>query len=96
MYDAVFGQHWFIYHLADTKNATIENVDQQRKLWFEKIKSLPNVRSSNEKLLKLALLERAAAGLNLDALTVNQKRKAAKYVVELARKDIIHLIEELR
>ena len=40
-------------------------VERQREIWLNNIYSLAN----DKHLLKLALLERAAAGLNLDALS---------------------------
>lgn len=94
LYDAVFGQHWFIYHLANL-NIEPEVVDEQKKLWMERIFNLPVVKEKGEKLLKLAFLERAAAGLNLDALTVNPDSKTAEYVIEETRKEVKKLIKEL-
>lgn len=94
LYDAVFGMHWFIYHLADVENITPEVIEEQRKLWFEKIESLPEV-MANKRFYKLALLERATAGLNLDALSVDFNKLIAKYLVEATRRQVINLIEEL-
>ncbi len=92
LYDAVFGMHWFIYHLAEVDNITPEIVEGQRKLWFEKIESLPRVKA-HKKLYKLALLERAAAGLNLDALSIDCNKPIAKYLVDKTREIVIHLIK---
>ncbi len=94
LYDAVFGMHWFIYHLAEVGNVTSEIVEEQRRLWFEKIESLPEV-MTNKRFYKLALLERATAGLNLDALSVDFNKPIAKYLVEATRQQVINLIEEL-
>lgn len=94
LYDAVFGMHWFIYHLAEVENITLGIIEDQRKLWFEKIESLPEVKA-NKKLYKLALLERAAAGLNLDSLSVDFYKPIAKHMVEETRHQVISLIEEL-
>ncbi len=94
LYDAVFGQHWFLYHLADVKDVTPEIVGEQRKLWFERIENLETVKQ-NPRLYKLALLERAAAGLNLDALSVNQKSPIAPYLVTETRKKVMTLIKAL-
>jgi hypothetical protein len=91
LYDAVFGMHWFIYHLADIKDITPEIIEEQRKLWFEKIESLPGVKA-NKKLYKLALLERAAAGLNLDALSVDFNKPITKHLVEKTRAQVKNLI----
>lgn len=94
LYDAIFGMHWFIYHLEKLKNITSQEVELQRNLWLKKIESLPKVKE-NDKLYKLALLERAAAGLNLDALSVDYKKPIAKYLVETTRKQMISLIENI-
>ena len=95
LYDAVFGMHWFIYHLADVKDITPEIIEEQRKLWFEKIESLPGVKA-NEKLYNLALLERAAAGLNLDSLSVGTEDKIASYLVDKTREQVQSLIQDLK
>ena len=92
-YDAVFGYHWFIYHLAQLKKPTIELIEEQRNLWFSKINSLAKT-GEDKKLLNLALLERAAAGLNLDALSVDPKSPIAEYLVEKTRRNLKELIEK--
>lgn len=92
LYDAVFGMHWFIYHLAEVNNITPQIVEEQRNLWFEKIEVLQKVKE-NEKLYKLALLERAAAGLNLDALSVDFNKPVAKHLVEKTRIQVKNLIQ---
>jgi hypothetical protein len=91
-YDAVFAYHWFIYHLADMKEITPEEIEKQRKLWLDKIYELFG---KDKGLLKLALLERAIAGLNLDALSVDIKSPVASYLIERTRKNVISLMEEI-
>lgn len=91
LYDAVFGMHWFIYHLADINDITPEVIEEQRKLWVGKIESLQKI-SENKKLYKLALLERATAGLNLDALSIDYNKPIAKYLVERTRNQVRDLI----
>lgn len=86
-YDAVFGQHWFVYHLAEIPNINPRLVESQRNLWFSKINSLATT-SQDKRLLNLALLERAAAGLNLDALSIDPKNPIAKYLVGTTRKQV--------
>lgn len=93
-YDAVFGYNWFIYHLAELSNITPEIVEQQRNLWISKINSLAKT-DQDKKLLNLAFLERAAAGLNLDALSVDLQKPIAEYLVEATRTQIKRLIKEL-
>lgn len=100
-YDAIFGYHWFIYHLAKLPNATPQLVKQQRKLWLSKINSLAktdlgtHLKGVKLKLLNLALLERAAAGLNLDALSVDPKSPIAEYLVQETREEVKRLIKRL-
>lgn len=80
-YDLIFAYHWFMYHLSNIDKISEKNVEEQRQLWLEEI----NKRASNKELLELALLERAAAGLNLDALSMNPKKAISKYLVNKTR-----------
>lgn len=91
-YDAVFGYHWFMYNLAKLRNATRELVDKQKELWLSKINSLAKT-DSDKRLLNLAFLERAAAGLNLDALSVDLQSPIAEYLVEETRGEVKRLIK---
>ncbi|MBI2613373.1 MAG: hypothetical protein HYW62_01225 [Candidatus Levybacteria bacterium] len=95
-YDAIFGYHWFIYQLARDrlKNPTIELIEEQRNLWLSKINSLAKT-DSDKKLLNLALLERAAAGLNLDALKADPKKSISKYLAEKTRENLKNLLTKL-
>src|SRR3989344_5239191 len=93
-YDAVFGQHWFIYHLAEVPNINPEIVEEQRSLWFSKINNLVTSQE-DRKLLNLALLERAAAGLNLDVLSIDPKNPLANYLVNMTRNQVIALIKKV-
>ncbi len=95
MYDAIFAYHWFVYHLAES-NISIKEVEKQKSLWLEKILKLPQTSGKgNQRLLKLAMLERAAAGLNLDALSIEIDKTHAKYLVESTRKQVAKLVEEI-
>lgn len=91
LYDVIFGFHWFKYHLADVQNVTIQTVQEQINLWISKIESLPEVKN-NQKLFKLAMLERYTAGLNLDALSIDPKNPVASYLVEFTRKEVKRVI----
>jgi len=91
-YDAIFAYHWFIYHLVEIDGITPEKIERQRELWLKEIFRLFG---KNNRLLRLALLERAAAGLNLDALSVDPKLPIAKYLVEKTRKEVRYLIDEI-
>jgi hypothetical protein len=87
LYDAVFGYHWFMYHLGSLEGINPEQIEQQRSLWLSAIESLPQVQA-NPTLLKLALLERAAAGLNLDVLSADPERPITSYLINRSRNDI--------
>lgn len=93
-YDAVFGYHWFIYHLAKLKDATPGLVDEQKSLWLTKINNLVKT-DSGKKLLNLAFLERATAGLNLDALSVDPKSPIAEYLVFQTRENLKNLLTKV-
>lgn len=95
LYDAIFGYHWFMYHLNTVDGITPEEVETQRKLWLDKIKSLPQTQGSNRRLLNLALLERAGAGLNLDALSADPNKPITKHLFEATRGQVRELISEL-
>ena len=90
-YDAVFGYHWFMYGLEDLK---IETAEEQRRLWLDRIYDLAKS-EEDTRLIKLALLERAAAGLNLDALVMNPKKPGARHLVEATREQIKDLLSDL-
>lgn len=90
-YNAVFGQHWFRYRLSSIKEITPEEVEVQRELWLNEIWALAK-NEEDKKLINLALLERAAAGLNLDALSVDQKIPITEYLVEATREEVKELL----
>lgn len=94
-YDAVFGYHWFMYHLSKLKNVTPELIEEQRNLWLGQISGL-HLEGVKLKLLSLAFLERAAAGLNLDALSVDPKSPVAEYLVQTTRNEVKRLIKDFR
>lgn len=93
-YDAIFGYHWHMYHLASVNGITPEAIEDQRTLWLDHIEPLAQG-NDQRKLLNLALLERAAAGLNLDALSVDPNNQVAPYLVDATRKSVEQLLEEV-
>ncbi|MBP8591189.1 hypothetical protein KBI33_01820 [Candidatus Shapirobacteria bacterium] len=93
--DAVFGYHWFIYHLGSVEGITPTEIERQRKMWLSAIGTLPQAQTKEgKKLLNLALLERAAAGLNLDSLTLDPKKPISAYLVEATRDQLKELLEK--
>lgn len=93
-YDAIFAYHWFIYHLVDIPKITPEIIEQQRDIWLEKIYSLVH-NDIDLRLLKVALLERAAAGLNLDALSIDPNKPISGYLIENTRNQVKKFTQEL-
>jgi hypothetical protein len=90
-YDAIFGYHWFMFDLAKVENISFAEIEIQRNLWLNKINLLPK-NEEEKKLLNLAFLERAAAGLNLDALSIDPNLEISKYLVEKTREEVKRLI----
>ena len=71
-----------------------KEVLEQMSLWWEKIDDLPKS-PEEERLLKLAYLERAAAGLNLDGLSTKTDIELSGKIMEITRKRMADLIENL-
>lgn len=90
-YDAIFCYHWFMYHLNDVPQISPNQVESQRDLWLSQIYNL--VKTNDKRtLLQLALLERAAAGLNLDVLSADPNKPITRHLIESTRKQIRELI----
>lgn len=96
-YDAVFASHWYMYDLAQKPGITIEQLEQQRALWENQYRNFTASLSPEDKrLFTLARIERFAAGLNLDALSVSEDphNKTARYLVEQTRKDLTEALAQ--
>lgn len=94
-YDAIFCYHWFIYHLNTVDGIIPVEVEKQRKIWLDNIYKLVGSKEEGGNLLKLALLERAAAGLNLDVLSADPNKPITKYLIKSTREIIENLLSEL-
>lgn len=94
-YDKVFGYHWFMYELANVKNITTKDIDDQRSLWLNIIHEDVST-EEDKKLLYLALLERAAAGLAIDSFLVDKRKNVANYLTDSTREEIKRLMGELK
>lgn len=93
-YDAVFAQHWFVYHLAQTKGMTPARIQSQHQLWLDALSQIPHS-IKETRLLTLAFLERATAGLNLDVLSLDQQNPLTPYLFNYTRQRIQDLISLL-
>lgn len=95
-YDAVFGYHWYMYHLSDLEDISQQDIEEQRQLWMDGIwKTVKPEDKNEEKLLNLALLERATAGLVLDALSLDTEKEHSKFLVERTRDEVQRLSKVL-
>ena len=56
---------------------------------------MPQAQGDGQKLLNLALLERAAAGLNLDVLSADPEKPITKHLFEATRNQITKLLDEV-
>lgn len=93
-YDTVFAYHWFMYHLNTAEGITPEEVEKQRLYWLDEIYKIPQ-NQEEQRLLNLALLERAGAGLNLDGLSSDPNKPISAYLIEATRQQIKTLLEKL-
>jgi hypothetical protein len=71
-----------------------ENIESQRDLWLDKIYELAQA-PGDIRLIRLALLERAAAGLNLDALSLDPNKPITTYLIKSTRTLVSKLTQEL-
>lgn len=92
--DAVFAYHWHMLNLHKIKNITKKQIDEQNNIWLNKIVKIPN-NKHEEKLIKLAMLERSTASLNLDILSIDPRNETSKYLVEKTRDYVMSLLDEL-
>ena len=94
-YDAVFAYHWFIYSLASTADISAVQVKTQRKIWLDQIYQLA-VDRHQERLITAALLERAVAGLLIDAFAyIDQEAPLAEYMAVSTRRQVLELTDQL-
>lgn len=86
-YDAVFGFHWYQFDLAVKPETAIEQLGHHRQWWNEAIQATISPQTPQEKrLLELAFLERAAAGLNLDGLL--NPTPVSRWLIQTLRQEI--------
>lgn len=93
-YDAVFGYHWAMLGMEHAESLNAELLETERKKWLDKIFVLPQVRG-NERLLSLALLERAIPALLVDRHLLDIAKPSARVITKAARAELKRLIDEL-
>ncbi len=84
-----------MYTLNDIDGITPKEVERQRALWLRKIEAVSKAQGECNKLLNLVFLERATAGLNLDALSINPNKAIAEYLVQSTREHVKKFIVTL-
>lgn len=93
--DAVFAYHWIMYSLAEVKDITERDIDEQRSMWLRELSQLAET-ETEQKLLHAALLERAVAGLLIDAFAyIDERNSLAGYMVETTREEVERLMKEI-
>lgn len=93
-YDAVFGYHWAMLGMEHVEDFTAELLETERKRWLDKIFKLEAVKGK-EKLLNLALLERAIPALLVDRHLLDVTKPSAAIITEACRRELKRLISEL-
>jgi len=88
-YDAVFGYHWYQYDLANSA-IELETLLEQKKTWKNYILNKIPQNEAELKLLNLAFMDRALAGLNLDGLLTPTEKSRA--LMELTREELHQFI----
>jgi hypothetical protein len=93
--DAVFAYHWYPNIIGNhVDGLSSDDIDAQKQIWLDEIWRLP--KSGDEKsMLRLALLERAMAGLIIDSLTIPPEKPLARYIVESIRSETQQLLNEV-
>lgn len=91
-YDTVFAYHWFGYNIAqDVVDITPDQFDAQRNLWLTYVYAQART-DVEQRLLNLALLERAAAALAIDAFTVEPHKDIVEHVFATTREEVERLV----
>jgi hypothetical protein len=75
LYDFVFGYMWLMMEIAHLSE---QEIKAQMQLWQEEMKQTETVKKYPEKVLNIALLERAVGAFNLDFLLIPEKRDKFK------------------
>lgn len=81
-----------MYELANVPGITIEQIEQQRGMWNKQYAKMIDTLSPNDRLLfALARIERLAAGLNIDALSISEdpQNEIAHYMVNQTRNELL-------
>jgi len=98
-YDAVFAYHWWMLGMHHKGGLTEKFQENERNKWFDKIFNLDVVkqRKGGEKLVNLALLERAVPALMVDRFMIDlEDEHSSRIVINGARKELQRLIKVLQ
>lgn len=95
-YDIAFGYHWWMLGMEHARNLDSDLLEKERKRWLDKIYNLTEMKGNqrNQKLVTLALLERAVPALMVDRFMMNQTKPSAEIITKGARKELKRLLKE--
>lgn len=95
-YDLVFGFHYFKFFLANTSTITPDIYMNNIQSWHDcMLSTAKKLGHFDERLLNTALLERLAAGLNLDYLNVGGEKPLFPKLLDDTRNSITDLLRKL-
>lgn len=96
-YDAVFCYHWWMLGMEHANNLSEEMLELERRRWLRRIYSLPEIKGNtkNERLVTLALLERAIPALMVDRYYLDYSKPSGEIITRATRRELKRLIHEL-
>ncbi len=96
-YDLVFSYHWWMLGMEHAENLSADLLEKERKKWLTKMFSQEAVknRSDGERLLKLAMLERAVPALMVDRYMMDPNKPSYEIITKATRRELQRLIVEL-
>lgn len=96
-YDATFGYHWWMLGMEHLENLDDTTLEEERSKWFTRLFDLEEVKEkvNGEKLLNIALLERAIPALMVDRFMTDQSKPSSIIISDGTRRELIRLINLL-
>ncbi|HLL61230.1 MAG TPA: hypothetical protein VK338_05915, partial [Candidatus Nitrosocosmicus sp.] len=96
-YDITFSYHWHMLGMEHVENLTEDLMKKEREKWWNRYFNLANVKNnkSNQRLIKIALLERALAGILVDKFHLDFSKPQSEIVIRDRMKEVKKLIQSL-
>lgn len=84
--------------MEHSKNLTIEKLEKARQRWLKRMYNLAEVKkqSQGQKLLNLALLEKAVPALMIDRSLLQHNTETEKIITIAARNELKRLIDKCK